>query len=85
LKAESSAPALVLSGRRVPQVLGQRLSQVVLIEHQQPVEKLPAQGTYDPFADGVRSRRLRRAGKNPDAFRGEHGVEAGGELAGRDL
>ena len=48
MKAESSAPALVLSGRRVPQVLDQRLSQVVLIEHQQPVEKLPAQGTYDP-------------------------------------
>ena len=79
MKAESSAPALVLSGRRVPQVLDQRLSQVVLIEHQQPVEKLPAQGTYDPFADGVRSRRLRWAGENPDAFGGEHGVEGAGE------
>jgi hypothetical protein len=25
------------------------------------------------------------AGENPDAFGGEHGVEAGGELAERDL
>jgi hypothetical protein len=58
---------------------------MVLIDDQQPVEELPAQGTYDPFADGVRSRRLRWAGENPDAFGGEHGVEAGGELAGRDL
>jgi hypothetical protein len=81
LKAESSAPALVLSSGRVPQVLGQYLSQVVLIDDQQPVGKLPAQGADGPFADGVRSWRLRRAGKNPGAFRGEHGVEGAGELA----
>ena len=34
------------------------------------------------LADGVRSGRLRWAGENPDAFRGEHGVEGAGELAG---
>src|SRR5450755_1330865 len=41
----------------------------------------PAQGTDDPFADRVRSRRLRWAGENPDAFGLEHGVEGAGELA----
>jgi hypothetical protein len=64
------------------QVLGQHLAQVVLIDDQQPAGKLPAQGTDDPFADGVRSWCLRRAGQNPDAARQEDGVEAGGELAG---
>src|ERR1019366_5341336 len=59
----------------MPQVFGQYLAQMVLIDDQQPVEKLTAQGTDDPFADGVRSGRLRRAGENPDAFRLEHGVE----------
>ena len=63
------------------QVLGQHLAQMVLIDDQQPVEELPAQRTYDPFADGVRSWCLRWAGENPDAFRGEHGVEGASELA----
>ena len=40
-------------------VFGQYLAQVVLIDDQQPVQELPAQGTDDPFADGARSRRLR--------------------------
>ena len=53
---------------------------VVLIDNQQPVEDFPAQGTDHRFADRVRSRRLRRAGENPDACR-EHGVEGAGELA----
>ncbi len=53
----------------VAQVLGQHASQVVLIDDQQPVEQFPAQGTDHPFADRVRSRRLRRAGKNPDGLR----------------
>src|ERR1019366_1355085 len=65
----------------MPQVLGQHLAQVVLIDDQEPVEELPAQGTDDRFADGVRSRRLRRAGENPDAVRSEYGVEGAGELA----
>ena len=50
-------------------VFGQYLAQMVLIDDQQPVEKFPAQGTDDPFADRVRSGRLRWAGENPDAFR----------------
>jgi hypothetical protein len=63
-------------------VFGQYLAQMVFIDDQQPVEKFPAQGTDDPFADRVRPGRLRRAGENPDAFRLEHGVEGAGELAG---
>src|ERR1017187_37434 len=63
------------------QVLGQHLAQVVLVNDQQAVEDLPAQGTEHPFADGVRSRRLRWAGENPDGVRLEHDVEAVGELA----
>jgi len=39
----------------VPQVLGQHLAQVVLIDDQQPVEELPAQGADDRFGDRVRS------------------------------
>src|SRR5450755_3061482 len=62
-------------------VFGQHPSQMALIDDQQPVEKFPAQATDDPFADRVRSRRLRWAGENPDAFRLEHGVEGAGELA----
>ena len=40
----------------VPQVLGQHLAQVLLVDDQQPVEELPAQGADDPFADRVRLR-----------------------------
>ncbi len=49
----------------VAQVPGQHSSQMVLIDDQQPVEEFPAQGTDDPFADGVCSRCLRWAGENP--------------------
>jgi hypothetical protein len=38
----------------VLQVLGQHLAETVLIDDQQPVEKLTAQGADDPFADRVR-------------------------------
>ena len=65
----------------MPQVLGQHLAQVVLIDDQQPVEELPAQGAVHPFADRVHPWSLRRAGQDPDALRGEHGVERAGELA----
>jgi hypothetical protein len=65
----------------VLKVFGQHPPQMALIDDKQPVEKFPAQGTDDPFADRVRSRRLRWAGENPDAFRLEHGVEGAGELA----
>jgi hypothetical protein len=37
----------------VPQVLSQHLSQVLLVEDQQPVEDLPAQGADHPFANRV--------------------------------
>ena len=65
----------------VQQVLGQHLTQVVLIDDQQPVEDLPAQGTDNPLANRVRPRCLRRAGQDPDALRREHGIEGAGELA----
>jgi hypothetical protein len=56
-------------------VLGQHPAQVVLADDQQPVEELAAQGADDSLADRVRSGRLRWAGQNPDAVRGEYGVE----------
>jgi len=62
-------------------VFGQHLSQVLFIDDQQPVQELTAQGTDDSLADRVRFGRLRRAGQDPDSFRGEHGVEGAGELA----
>jgi hypothetical protein len=65
----------------VPQVLGQHMPQVVLIDDQHPAGELPAQGADDPFADRVRSWSLRRAGHDPDAPCGEHGIEGAGELA----
>src|SRR5271166_5456063 len=65
----------------VPQIVGQHLSQMVLIDDQQPVEELPAQGADEPFADRVRLRCLRRAGHDPDALRSEHCIERAGELA----
>jgi hypothetical protein len=54
---------------------------VVLIDDQQPVEELAAQGADHPLADGVRSGCLRRTGENPDPFCLEHSVEGTGELA----
>ena len=66
----------------MPQVLGQHPAQMMLIDDQQPVQDLPAQGADDSLADRVRSGRLRRAGENPDPFRLEYGVEGAGELAG---
>ena len=41
----------------VLQVLGQRSSQMVLIDDQQLVEELPSQGADHPFADRVGRRR----------------------------
>src|SRR6266704_1676931 len=64
----------------VPQVLGQHPSQMVLIDDQHPVQEFPAQGADHPFADRVRSGRLRWAGQNPDAVRLEYGVQGGGEM-----
>jgi hypothetical protein len=81
-RGELAEGAMRPGGVVVHHVLGQHPSQVVLIDDQQPVEQLPAQGADHPFADRVRSRRLRRAGQNPDALRREHGVEGVSELAG---
>jgi hypothetical protein len=44
----------------MPQVLGQHPAQMVLIDDQEPVEELTTEGADDPFADRVRSGRLRR-------------------------
>src|SRR5208283_6218593 len=63
----------------VLKVFGQHLSQVVLVDDQRPVEEFPAQGAEHLFAYRVRSGRLRRAGQDPDALCGEHGVERAGE------
>jgi len=41
----------------VPKVFGQHASQVVLVDDQQPVEELAAQGADDPLADRVGPRR----------------------------
>jgi hypothetical protein len=54
---------------------------VVLIDDQQSAGDLAAHGADESFADGMRSGRLRRAGKNPDAFRRELSVEGRCELA----
>ena len=56
-----------------PQVFGQHLAQVVLIDNQQPAGQLPAQGANHPFADSVCPGRLRRTGENPDCLCHEHG------------
>ena len=68
------------AGVVVPQVLGQYRAQVVFIDDQQPSGDLPAQGADAPFADRVRFGWLWRAVDNPDALRGDHGIDAG-ELA----
>jgi hypothetical protein len=78
---ELAEEAVRPGGVVVLKVLGQHLSQVVLVDDQQPVEELPAQGTYHSFAGRVRPRSLRRAGQDPDALRGEHGIERAVELA----
>src|ERR1017187_3684681 len=70
------------AGVVVQQVFGQHPAQMMLIDDQQPVQELAAQGTYDSLADGVRFGSLRWAGENPDPFRREYGVEGVGELAG---
>jgi hypothetical protein len=66
----------------VPQVFGQYLVQVALIDDQQPVGDLAAQGADHPLANGIRPRCLRRAEEDPDACGGEYGIEGAGELAG---
>jgi hypothetical protein len=52
----------------VLQVLGQDLAQVALVEDEQPVEGLAAQGADHPLADRIRLGRLRRAEEDPDTW-----------------
>jgi hypothetical protein len=66
----------------VEQVFGQYPAQVLLIDDPQPVEGLAAQSADHRFADGVRSGRVRWAGDNLDAVRGDYGVEGLRELPG---
>lgn len=76
------AKGTVRPGRLVlHQVLSQHPAQVLLVNDQQPVEDLVAQGADHPLADRVRPRSMRRADQDPDAIRGQHGVEGVGELA----
>jgi len=65
----------------VLKVSGQHVTQVVLVDDQQPAGEFPAQGAGDRFADGVGSGRLRRAGENLGAVGCEYGVECASELA----
>jgi hypothetical protein len=65
----------------VLKVFGQYLAQMVLVDDQQSAEEFAAQGADHPFADRVRSGRLRWACENPDAVRCEDGVEGVAELA----
>ena len=62
----------------VPQVFGQHPAQVVLIDGQQPVEELAAQGADDPFADGVRPGRLRWQARRPSDVPSRAGDGQGG-------
>ena len=59
----------------VPQVFGQHLSQVALIDDKQPVEEFPAQGADDPFADRVALGAYGGLARILMPSPGEHGVE----------
>ena len=68
LSRRKLAKGTVRPGRVVvPHVLSQHPPQVLLIDDQGSVEELTAQGTDDPFADSVRSRRLRPMCGSPAA------------------
>ena len=54
---------------------------MALIDDEQPVEDLSAQGADEPLTDRVRPGCLRRAAEDPDALRGEHRIKGAGELA----
>jgi hypothetical protein len=66
----------------VEQVFGQYPAQVVLAGDQQPAGELAAQCADHRFADCVPCGRVRGAEENPDAGRGEDGVEGVGDLPG---
>ena len=64
-------PVLVV----VLDVLAQDAFEVAAVEDQQPVQALGANGSDEPFGDGVRLRRSCRRLDDPDAVRAEHLVE----------
>ena len=70
-------PVLVV----VLDVLAQDAFDVAAVEDQQPVQALGADGSDEPFGDGVRLRRSCRRLDDPDAVRAEHLVEGIAVLA----
>ena len=69
-------PMLVI----VPDVVAKDCIEMTTAKNERPVEALFPDGPYPPLRDRVRSRRSHRCLDHLDAFRGEHLVEAGGEL-----
>jgi hypothetical protein len=63
----------------IEELAGDRF-ELTAMEHQHPAEALPADDPDEPIGGRVRTRRPDRRGDVPDALRGEHLVEAGGEL-----
>jgi len=61
-------------------VLGEHREKVALVDDQQPVQALAANGTDPAFGEGVGSWRLRRGPEHADAGTGEHVIEGQGEL-----
>jgi hypothetical protein len=61
-------------------VLAEDGEQVVLVDDEEPVEALAAQGSAPPFGERVRPRRLWWALEDAHAGIGEHGVERADEL-----
>ena len=69
-------PVLVI----VLDVVAKDCIEMTTAKNERPVEALFPDGPYPPLHDRVRSRRSHRCLDHLDAFRGEHLVEAGGEL-----
>jgi hypothetical protein len=61
-------------------VLGEHCCGMPLVDDQDAVEELAADGAPEPFGDRVGPRRPHRRLDDPDIDRGEHRVERGGEL-----
>jgi hypothetical protein len=65
----------------VPRVLGQDLAEVLLAEDQHVVQALAAEGSHEPFREGVRPWRPDRGLDHPRAVPGEDLIERRRELA----
>ena len=64
----------------MPDVVAEDCFEMVTAENERPVETLFSYGPYPALRDRVRAWRSHRCLDHLDAFRGEHLVEAGGEL-----